>query len=70
MKKEYNKGNLMGINIKDDLYFRMTTHELTKWANLMNVNYSDILRNGSFKKKLYLKVKNHVDKWKTEHERV
>ena len=52
------------INIKDDLYFLKTTSELKQWANLMNVDYSNIPVNTSFKRKLYLRIKTHVKEFK------
>ena len=58
----------MGITITTDLYFIKTTSELKRWANLMNVDYSDIPVNGSFKRKLYTRIKNHVEDHKCDME--
>ncbi len=54
----------MGISIKDDLYFTKTTSELKQWADLMNVDYSDISVNTQFKRKLYLRITNHIKEFK------
>ena len=50
IKKSFNEG-----------YKEFVLSELKRWANLMNVDYSDIPINGSFKRKLYTRIKNHVE---------
>lgn len=47
----------------DDLYWRLQTHELIQFANLMGIDFSDLKRGASFKKKIYKRVKDHSEKF-------
>jgi hypothetical protein len=51
-------------SIEDESYFLHTTTQLKYYANLMNLNYSDIPINSRFKRKLFIRIKKHIKNYK------